>query len=334
MNCRETSKKLKEFFEDLLSENQRSEVRAHLEVCGPCTKYSLQFGSFARDLLRMTDREIPFDLTAEILWELGKEPDKRKADSESSGPVWKRAAAACLVFAVFGVLVFYLSRQNPVAPPSPQRQTVPAPAFSSGALPADQAGLPGTDLPQRKSSGRKAGPGITVSLQPVHWHLQFTDFSGRETFLKQARALSKPGYESADFLVLSLDRKGLADLLKAVSSSGARIQGGPVSGVKWPDFNGPVRVSMLLEEPGVKLLPHLHFKFLLSNRLGLRDRLRKKGFKMKYETEELWIFELLPAQWKDLQQEAMDTSGLQTDYSKMGVPEGESALPVSIYIED
>lgn len=112
MNCDKVQEQIPNYLEDLLSETQRKDLRAHFADCERCTDYTLKQTSFASDLRRLTVLTPTFDLEKTVLEAF----IASRVKQERRWPV-VAALLALAIILFFCILIWRRGREMPPSAP-------------------------------------------------------------------------------------------------------------------------------------------------------------------------------------------------------------------------
>lgn len=335
MTCPQVKPQIRAYLDDLLSESAREEVRSHLRGCEACRAFSMTFGTFAGELKKIVGEiPVPKDLE-DTVWEhlenprvssTGLDRDEKKARRRN---LWKVGA---IIFAGSTVLIFRFFSQNhlPSKPPEkPATQTAQTPAKREAPLPAS---------PVLETVALK--PPVVVGLHPLHWHLRFAQDRQRKNFVTALGSSGlKPDFQNSNCLVMTTDLAGFSKILRQLESAEGLSAGGLVDRMKTlPDFQGEVRISMILEAAEKGAQPeglHWHLKLSLTNPFSLRGNLKEAGVTPIFENPEFWMFEVSEEEFIMLRSELVGGYGVAVEMmGEVTAPAGQERFPVSFYIEE
>ena len=348
---------MRDYLEDLLAEPLREEMRGHLDRCAACRNYMLEFGSFASDLRRMARAGLPFDLAGGLKKQLEAGREGKKFFPFLFSLRLLKFTFAAAAFAAFLLAVnwgrFYFSAKwGEKIEPSPILPILQpaAPALSPYAGLAVRE-LQNIDhrLSRITESGSRAATVPTplassITLRPFHWHLAFDTLDQRDSFARQILSLaSQVSFQIPECLVLDTNRQELEKLIFLIENSGGLTwKGKKIEREKLSGFQGPLRVSLILEAPSPGKSParfiHWHFHFSLPNRFVLLESLKGQKIQFVYEAPELWALWVSPEEFLKLKEEIRSFHGLSVQYpdedSRLEDISGWGGARLVIYIEE
>lgn len=315
MICDEVKPKLHEYFEDQLPEKDRGLIRSHLKDCCGCRDYSFAFSSFATDLRRFAGLEPPAELKDKVLQEFEKpQASFVQEPVQRSSALWAWVFVPMILIPI-GIGVWGTSRQSAKHPPA--LGVAPEEEVFSPTARLEEQPRTSSSLPDPLHSSK-----YDITIRPFHWDLGFPSLEKRNTFLARLREHDGPlvfHFESPSFMVFSIPRDGLKEVLNLLIQAGAGGKGGRSIPSYIPDYSGSARVSMAFEIPQSRisrtLSHHWHLKFGLPNKFTFKEQLRDAGGRFLYETAEIWVVEISGTDFEQLQAIIRDTHGLTTDIS-------------------
>lgn len=331
MICENIKPKLRDYFEDLVPENDRMPIRSHLSECSSCRDYTFAFGNFTSDLRRLASLEPPAGLREQIFRELEK-PAHHSAAKNKWGFLWAWVAAAGLILLGLGLGHQLRHFQNRPAEesllPEPEPEAPEEMVFQ----------LPKSADPLHSSK-------YDIVLRPFHWDVEFGDLEKRSAFLEELRkryGTITGHFEAPFFVAFSAQRADLKEVLNLLMSLGAGIRGAKVLPSYIPEYSGKVRISLSLGVPqshiSRTLLHHWHLKFDLPNKFTFKERLRDSGVRFLYEVPEAWVLEIRGQNFDQIQSIIKDTQGLAADIGQDRFLSTESykniPVRISLYIDE
>ncbi len=194
---------MRDFLEDLLDEDIRESIRAHLRQCPRCRSYAARIGSFANDLKRLASKRIPSEMVEAILHGLSQKRSPRVAKPSSSFHL----IFSLLGLLVIGALYFALFRlPAPMEPPRQRQPLTPEQQYYLKQLEKIDAHLEKVSKRMDRPEERKA-EGPKVNIKPMHWQFQFQNRARRQAFIKGLDRFDiNEDYASKDLTVFTMRR--------------------------------------------------------------------------------------------------------------------------------
>lgn len=325
MTCSEIQNHLKSFFDDLLPEDQRIEIREHLDGCSSCRSFSAQFGSFGEDLRKTY--ALPSGVRRRTL-QILLEPKIDREDEVSRSLFSLTVIAGFLLTLLIGVGLFYVYHQNQIEKESLEAQLRAVPST-----------LPHEPIEEIKPKIRRH----SIYIKPLHWDLEFEDSNSLDSFHSFVSSFRESlVFESEAITVFSVNREQMQKLVSAVKAyHGGLKGGGDIQTTQMPTEEDTVGLSVSMEAPQSRarrsLSQHWHIQFQLPNRFALKDSIKDAGARMLYENPVLWVFKVPGSDVEKIRQLVRDTHGVTFNFGRE-IPSTETYrnIPVvlSIYIED
>lgn len=291
--CPKTQANIRNYLDDLLSEDDRGGIRAHLDYCRECGDYIARQAHWSNDLKMITRTGLPFDLPEAIKAAMLRPHEKKKAGKRP----WLRIFLAG--YAVIST-VFFAQHLAKNSGPKPAVTAAPAAPSLAPQNPAPAA-------------QEKARPKIAVNLHPVRWDLVFSGRKDRENFFAELKNKSwDKEYQTDEAVVVSLDRPQLVSLAALIAEKIApRPKGVFASEEEVPFFEGKVRVTMLLRTsgpnpPGIRFM---QLKFQLPNIFVLQEQLESQKIAFLYDSPQLWVLQAPGAALDELKMTIRSTPG-------------------------
>ncbi len=334
MNCAAVQKKLRDYFDDILPERTRRELRAHLSECTTCRDHAFRLGSLAGDLKQLLQTTIPFDLTQAILTGLANPIPEEGLFSLSSRKIGVSLILGVLCLAGF-FTAYYLKSHPVVLPPKASENKL---APQQAAMILENLKLMDEKLSRTAAATSSNRPTVT-SLDPFHWHLEFLSVAERQGFLERMRKLRRRMEFEADYLqAFSMEQNLFGELLSLIkNSSGTSIQGPHVDLDRLPQSQTPLHVSLLMDAKGSASIPQWRLHFLRQNSYRFTEGLREAGFQFLHESKELAVVQVSASQYQVLQDEIRQMPGLQAVHeggSDSPAESSQGAFPVILFLEE
>ena len=182
MICRDISKLLKRFQDDLLSGEDYQAFIAHLNSCPKCKKYVRSIGSLSNQLWELGDVKVPDDLCSTIMFKLKSPSQEVKAPKFVISK--KIMVGSLILFFVLPAVFFTI---NNIRKQSEVKETVEAPKILEVTAPFNKEEITEEELEKPEelvweyniadsAAPSEAPSAETVSkVESLHWHIQLSE---------------------------------------------------------------------------------------------------------------------------------------------------------------
>lgn len=193
MNCKHYEELLSPYLDDALSDDEKLELEAHLNICPTCKEALQKLQYMMSCLNELEDEELPEGFHVQLHERLMKEEIiKPKVQTKNKKPYYFIPYVSGLVAAIFIAFIIgpYLKNQTGQVEPMTRSINNMVPEAAPMSLPVEDSATPNAEqpavarsMPQVASEQMKMGVGQEVTPLEEEWTINTNDLEALKTFI-------------------------------------------------------------------------------------------------------------------------------------------------------